>query len=228
VLAHASPSLDSLAVVTAGSLDFGDHAAGAFADSSVRLVNQGFGALQAQLSVSAGAVSGEPRFSIVGGFSPATLGATGATWNVHFDDTGATGDSTYTGTLTFTTADENLPGSTALAPVTVALRARVTGGSAGVGAGGLALRFLPPRPNPLHQSTELAFDLPHEAPVTLGVYDLGGRRVAALADGVLGAGHHSLRWNTQDDAGRTVPAGLYFVRFSTPGLQRVSRLVILP
>ena len=227
VLAHASPSLDSLVVLTAGDLDFGDRATGSFPDSSVRIVNQGWGTLQAQLQVSGAAVTGEERFSIAGGFSPATLGATGATWNVHFDDSGAAGDSTYTGTLTFTTADEALPGATALAPVTVALRARVLGGTTAVGGYRLALRFLPPRPNPLRGGTVLAFDLPSAAAVSLGIYDLGGRRVTSLVEGSLGAGHHSLRWNAHDDAGRTVPAGLYFVRFATPGLTRTTRLVVL-
>jgi hypothetical protein len=60
------------------------------------------------------------------------------------------------------------------------------------------------------------------------VYDLGGRRVASLAAGVLGAGRHTLRWNAQDAAGNRVAAGLYFVRFSTPGLSRVHRLALLP
>ncbi len=124
VLAHASPSLDSLSVVTDGSLDLGDHAAAEFTDLPVRIVNQGWGALQAQLRVGAAAVTGESRFSIAGGFAPVTLGETGATWNVHFDAAGAAGDSTYSGTLTFSTSDETLPGATALANVTVALRAR--------------------------------------------------------------------------------------------------------
>jgi hypothetical protein len=228
VLAHASPSLDSLAATTAGVLDFGDRAAGSFADSSVRILDQGWNALQAQLVVTGAAVTGDGRFSIVGGFSPATLGPVGATWNVHFDDAGAAADSTYTGLLTFTTADENLPGATALAPVTVTLRARVVAGSAGVGDRPLALRFLPPSPNPLRAATELAFDLPRAAAVSLGIYDLEGRRVASLVEGTLGAGHHSRRWEARSAAGRAVPAGVYFVRFVTPGLTRIARIAVLP
>jgi hypothetical protein len=44
-------------------------------------------------------------------------------WALHFDDSGAVPDSTYTATLTFTNADEPLPGATAQASLVVALRA---------------------------------------------------------------------------------------------------------
>jgi len=64
--------------------------------------------------------------------------------------------------------------------------------------------------------------------VTLELFDLSGRRVARIVSGTLEAGHHETRWRTFDDRGARVPAGLYFVRFSTPGLTRVARLALLP
>jgi hypothetical protein len=228
VLDHAHPSLDSLVATTSGALDFGDHEAGAFTDGAVRVLNEGFGGLQARLLVTGASFSGDPRFSLPGVVDPVLIGATGVTWNVHFDAAGATPDSTYTGTLSFTTADESLPGATALTPVTVSLRARVTSGTGGVPGPTWSLRFLPPGPNPLHTGTSLGFELPAPAHVVLGIYDSGGRRVASLADGTFGAGRHALRWDARDDAGRAVPAGLYFVRVSTPGLRETRRVVVLP
>lgn len=227
VLAHAVASLDSGAVVTESDLDFGMHLAGGFTDQGVRVHDQGWNALQAQLAVTgANVTGGAGRFSLPG-FAPATFGATGRTFAVRFDDTGATADSTYDADLTFTTADQALPGATAAAPLTVHLHARVLSHTDGV-EDGFALRLSPPRPNPMHGGTEIAFQLPREAAVELAIFDLGGRRVATLANGRLGAGPHSLRWNAQDDGGRRVPAGLYFARFTTPGLARVQRVVLLP
>ncbi|MCC6348827.1 MAG: T9SS type A sorting domain-containing protein [Candidatus Eisenbacteria bacterium] len=227
VLAHASASLDSSAVVTSGSLDFGSHPAAGFADLGVRVHDQGWNALQAQLAVTAANVTGgDGRFSLPG-FAPATLGATGRTFAVHFDPAGAVADSTYEATLTFTTADEALPGAQPAAPLSVSLQARVLGSTNGV-PGGYALRLSPPRPNPTRSGAELDFELPREARVDAAIFDLSGRRVATLAAGPVGEGHHVLRWNARDDAGRGVPAGLYFVRFSTPGLTRVQRLALLP
>jgi hypothetical protein len=94
---------------------------------------------------------------------------------------------------------------------------------------GAPLSFAPPRPNPLRGGgTEFQFGLPKSARVSLAVYDATGRRVARLIDGERPAGRETIRWNGRDDAGATVPAGLYFVRFATPGLQQTARLVVLP
>ena len=106
-------------------------------------------------------------------------------------------------------------------------RARAASGT-GVGDAPVALRFAPPAPNPLRDEARFAFDLPSEAPVSLAVYDAGGRRVTTLADGRWPAGRHQVRWSARGADGGTLPAGLYFARFTTPGLTRVSRLVILP
>jgi len=227
VVAHAVPSLDSLAVTTAAFVGFGSNLAGGFTDQPVRVYDRGYGPLQSQLRVTGAAITGDPHFSLVG-FAPATIGSPGVTWNVHFDDSTAPADSDFDATLTLSTADEAIPGGTAEAPLVLALHAHTLSGTAGIPGRALALRFDPPSPNPAHGGALMAFDLPAPAPVSLGVYDLTGRRIARLADGTLGQGHHSLRWNAQDDAGNPVPAGLYFVRFATPGLTRVSRLAILP
>ena len=226
VLDHAVASLDSSVVLTSTDVDFGDHSAGNFEDQPVRVHDRGWNALQAQLAITGASITGgDGRFSLVG-FAPVTVGEVGHTFTVHFDGTGAPLDSAYEATLTFTTSDEALPGAAAAAPLTVNLSAHI---SAGAGVGDTyTLRLLPPRPNPARSGVEIAFELPREAPVDAGVYDLSGRRVATLASGKMGSGPHSLRWNAQDEGGNRVPAGLYFVRFATPGLTRTYRLALLP
>lgn len=226
VLDHAVASLDSATVLTSTDLDFGDHSAANFEDLPARVHDRGWNALQAQLAITGySLIGGDGRFSLVG-FAPVTVGEVGHTFTVHFDGTGAPLDSAYAATLTFTTADEALPGATAAAPLTVNLSAHV---SSGLSVGDTyTLRLLPPRPNPARSGAEIAFELPREAPVDAGVYDLGGRRVATLAAGRMGSGPHTLRWNAQDEGGNRVPAGLYFVRFTTPGLARTYRLALLP
>ena len=58
VLRHASPSLDSLAVLLTGTIDFGTQLQDAFADTTVRVFNLGHDGLQAQLVLNAGVISG--------------------------------------------------------------------------------------------------------------------------------------------------------------------------
>jgi endonuclease/exonuclease/phosphatase family metal-dependent hydrolase len=231
VLEHSVGSLDSAATDLMTDLDFGEHEIGAFPDSFVRVHNRQLAALQAKLSVDAGVITGgDGRFSIVGGFTGALLGGIGKTYNLHFDDAGATLDSTYTATLTFEVSDEPLPGATPGADLVVNLSATPSSGTTAVLPGILptALRFYPPRPNPLTAGATFAFDLPAPARVDLAIYDLSGRRVATLASGELVAGRHVEFWNARDTRGGRVPAGIYFASFVTEGMARTARVVVLP
>jgi hypothetical protein len=227
VLRHAVASLDSLSVQTAGTLDFGELEKSAFTDQPVRVHDQGYDALQARLAVGGGViVGGDGRFSIVGGFQPALVAGSAAAYAVRFDTTGVVTDSTYEATLTFTCADEDLPGAQARPDLTVTLRARATDSNTAVpGTPPSALRFYPPRPNPSAGAFTLSFDLPTATPVQLDVFDLSGRRVAHLLSGTVEAGRHQMRWQP---SGRRASAALYFVRFSVPGFTQTERIVTLP
>jgi hypothetical protein len=228
VLAHAVPSLDSLAAALEDTLDFGTHATGEFPDLDARVHNLGWNPLQARLAVGNAAIAGgDGRFSIPGGFSPATIGGLGRSWAVRFDGDGAAPDSTYEAALTFSTADEPLPGATALANLVVRLVAR-TATTNGVPGAPAMVRFHAPRPNPATRGAVFAFDLPRETEVALEIFDLAGRRVATLASGAYGAGTHTLRWGTTGADGARVGAGLYFARFRAGGVRALERLIILP
>ncbi|TMQ60842.1 MAG: choice-of-anchor D domain-containing protein [Candidatus Eisenbacteria bacterium] len=231
VLAHAVASLDSSAIVVEDSLDFGNLETGGFRDSAVAVHDRGYGALQARLSVDGAVIAGGGgRFSIAGGFSPALVAGTGRRYTLHFDDTGAVKDTTYEATLTFTNSDEPLPGATAAASLVVHLVARPKLGS-NVGVTPTppsALRFYPPRPNPLSRETRFAFDLPQSAPVSLEVYDVHGRLITRVVSGEQTAGHHEARWDAAGPRGVRLPAGLYIARLVTPGLVESRRLVLLP
>ena len=73
---------------------------------------------------------------------------------VHFNDIGATPDSTYQATLTFQTADEPLQGAVGLDALQITLRAHPTATTGAPGDGlPSAIRFAAPRPNPLVRTT---------------------------------------------------------------------------
>ncbi len=71
-------------------------------------------------------------------------------------------------------------------------------------------------PNPFDAGTSIRWSLPTPMHVSVGVFDLGGRRVASLLDAERPAGDGFVRWDARDDQGRAVPAGIYFVRVATP------------
>ncbi|MFN8586609.1 MAG: choice-of-anchor D domain-containing protein [Candidatus Eisenbacteria bacterium] len=229
VLRHASPSLDSTAALVAGELDLGTHAAGGFVPGLVRVHNRGFDALQARLSLEGAAITGGAgRFALTSAFTPSLVSGTGAAFGVAFDDAGATTDSLYEATLTFTTADEVLPGRAALAPLAVTLHAQVNGGgTTGVEAGPTATLLYAPYPNPLRAESTVRFDVARAGDVALEVFDVSGRRAATLLRTSLSPGRYSVRWDGRGEDGQA-HAGLYFIRLTTAGAPvQNARLAIL-
>lgn len=85
-----------------------------------------------------------------------------------------------------------------------------------------AFRLLPNYPNPFNPSTSIPFILPERARATLRVYDVAGREVALLADGVLEAGRHTVLF----DAG-SLPSGVYFAELRSGATVAAHRLLLL-
>lgn len=81
--------------------------------------------------------------------------------------------------------------------------------------------------NPFREGLELRAGLPRPGAVELQVYDLQGRRVWRQAWDRLGAGFHRLIWNGCDEAGRSVGAGVYWVRMAAAGEVAFIRVVRL-
>ncbi|MBK6898419.1 MAG: T9SS type A sorting domain-containing protein [bacterium] len=82
-------------------------------------------------------------------------------------------------------------------------------------------------PNPFNPRTTVRFDLPREGRVELAVYDLQGRRVRTLLAGNAAAGPHEVLWPGDDDAGRTLPSGVYLARLRGPGGTAAERKLTL-
>jgi hypothetical protein len=82
-------------------------------------------------------------------------------------------------------------------------------------------------PNPLVSSTKIGFALPAESSVRLAVYDVTGRKVRTLVDGTRGAGRYVAEWDAQDEAGRAVAPGVYFVKMLAGSREETRKLTVL-
>ncbi len=83
-------------------------------------------------------------------------------------------------------------------------------------------------PNPFNPSASVPFELTAAGPVSLVVYDLCGRRVATLLNGVrMSAGHHEVRWNGRDTSGRSAATGSYLFRLETDDYRGEIRAVLV-
>jgi uncharacterized protein (DUF1501 family) len=75
-------------------------------------------------------------------------------------------------------------------------------------------------PNPGRGARTVRFDLARPSHVRLSVFDVGGRFVARLVDGVQPAGPHAVRWGAEGLA-----RGLYFVTLDVDGHRESLKLV---
>lgn len=92
-------------------------------------------------------------------------------------------------------------------------------------AGGLGFALSENRPEPFSGVTRFSLTMPEPGLVDLGVYDIGGRRVASIHRGMLGAGITEFTWNGSTGAGRA-RAGIYFYRATVAG-RTLSRKTVL-
>jgi FlgD Ig-like domain len=103
--------------------------------------------------------------------------------------------------------------------------------------GALAVgRDLSVQPNPARGgATTLLFRAPFDAAsggasnsrVEVAMFDLSGRKVVTLDDGLRASGVHTATWDGRDKNGRDVAAGVYFARLSWNGAPRATERVTI-
>jgi len=85
-----------------------------------------------------------------------------------------------------------------------------------------AFTLAEPWPNPFNPATTLAFTLPATAEVELAVFDLAGRRVATLVQGLRPAGEHQVGFQ----AG-ALASGMYLARLQSGAQVETRRLLLV-
>ena len=83
-------------------------------------------------------------------------------------------------------------------------------------------------PSPAHHGTTISFTLPAAGNAELAIYDLLGRRIATLADGLQPAGPQNLRWDGRARDGSPAWPGVYFARLVTGGRAMSARFIVTP
>ncbi len=83
----------------------------------------------------------------------------------------------------------------------------------------------PNYPNPFNPTTTIRYALPAAAGVTIIVYDVMGRHVKTLLRQRQAAGEHAVAWDGTDEAGHSMPSGVYVYTIRA-GSSRQSRMMI--
>jgi hypothetical protein len=87
------------------------------------------------------------------------------------------------------------------------------------------LSLAPPWPNPSNAGVAIPFAMSSEGHARVRLYDVQGRLVRELLNGVMPAGPRELRWNRRTAAGALARAGVYFVELLAAGERRTQRIV---
>jgi hypothetical protein len=76
-------------------------------------------------------------------------------------------------------------------------------------------------PNPFNPTTRISFYLSSKTHVVLEIFDLNGRKISTLMDGVQSSGNHDVTWNAGDQS-----SGVYMYKLTTE-FGEVSKKMIL-
>ncbi len=82
-------------------------------------------------------------------------------------------------------------------------------------------------PNPFNQSTTVVYSLPFASDVQLTLYSILGREIATLVQKNQAAGTYAIQFDGADANGLPLPSGVYLLRLSTKGFDKMIKIAIL-
>jgi flagellar hook assembly protein FlgD len=82
-------------------------------------------------------------------------------------------------------------------------------------------------PNPVRSQTVIRYALPRSGPLTLSVFDVGGRLTRTLVSGVQDAGTHAVVWDGRDQRGVQVANGAYFYNLAAANKVLQRKMLLL-
>jgi subtilisin family serine protease len=186
--------------------------AGGLAEAELLVLNQGVEPLDWSLATTASWLSLDETSGLLdpAGFALVTLS---------FDATGLV-DGLYTTDLLLTSNDPQHP--SLVVPVQL-----LVGGVTSAGDTPDAFALVGAVPNPFNPQTTIHFRLPADQSVRLDLYDVQGRLVRQLVDGVRPAGANEAQWDGRDQQGRAVASGTYFARLQSGSASSVKSMVLV-
>jgi hypothetical protein len=77
-------------------------------------------------------------------------------------------------------------------------------------------------PNPFNPATTISYSLPKRAVINLNIYDVTGRRIATLADGLHSPGTYQVTFD-----GSNLSSGIYFVQLQGSMYAATIKMILL-
>ncbi|MCK4328814.1 T9SS type A sorting domain-containing protein [candidate division WOR-3 bacterium] len=81
--------------------------------------------------------------------------------------------------------------------------------------------------NPSSDIVIVKFQIQARSSLNLSIYNINGRKIRTLFNGVKNSGAYSVIWDGRDDTGKKVSSGAYFVRFEAGDYHATRKLLIM-
>ena len=82
-------------------------------------------------------------------------------------------------------------------------------------------------PNPFNPTTMISYSIPSESVIRLTIYDIAGREIITLAEGVHAPGEYRISWNGLDMSSNQISSGVYLYRLEGEGFSENRRMLFL-
>jgi len=82
-------------------------------------------------------------------------------------------------------------------------------------------------PNPFNPETTIEYDIPEDCHVILKIYNLAGQLIKTLVNEYQTAGHYTIIWHGDNEAGQEVTSGVYFYRLQAGDKAAIKKMVVL-
>ena len=80
----------------------------------------------------------------------------------------------------------------------------------------------PVYPNPFNPVTTVSYELPNDTDINLSVFDIEGKKLTTLTQGIQSAGSYSVEWNAMG-----LSSGVYFVKLNAGEFSQTQKLMLV-
>ena len=82
-------------------------------------------------------------------------------------------------------------------------------------------------PNPFNPSTQITYDIPERGEVQVLIYDLAGKLVASMNEGIQEPGQYKIIWSATDRSGKKLSGGVYIYQIKTEKFVKSRKMLLL-
>ena len=82
-------------------------------------------------------------------------------------------------------------------------------------------------PNPFNPTTKINFSVPKNQMIKIEVFDLQGRLINTVYEGITQPGQHTVRWDANDYNHNSIPSGVYFYRLTSENYFKARKMLYL-